>query len=370
MPAKALPEGCEPACRGCAHGRLSAVDSAAQKQAWLARALAPWVDRLAPLRTPDRRLGYRDRVALSAQWLDGAWRVGMLQRDAVLDIRHCPVHSPRVRDALAALLPALPPGEAFPLAFYVQAGAQLTLVLKTAQMPPLAWLDDALSDALARAGVEALWLQLYPAAGRHLFHKRGWRLLWGHPESRDAEGLVYGPAAFQQLIPALYRQSLDAAQAFLAPRHGDRVVDLYCGNGRSLRRWDEAGARTLGVERGAEAVTCAARNAAAATLLRGPCAQRLPQVRAWAAAMDGGDGSRRLLYANPPRTGLESEVRAWLAEDYLPRRLAYLSCSAGTLRRDLAALCEAGYAVSALMPYDFFPRTHHVECLALLQREE
>ena len=42
--------------------------------------------------------------------------------------------------------------------------------------------------------------------------------------------------------------------------------------------------------------------------------------------------------------------------------------SAGTLARDTAAFVAAGYSVRSLIPYDFFPGTHHVECLALLER--
>ena len=48
--------------------------------------------------------------------------------------------------------------------------------------------------------------------------------------------------------------------------------------------------------------------------------------------------------------------------------MAYLSCSAGTLRRDLEALSGA-YEVARIIPYDFFPHTHHVESLVLLQHE-
>jgi hypothetical protein len=51
-----------------------------------------------------------------------------------------------------------------------------------------------------------------------------------------------------------------------------------------------------------------------------------------------------------------------------PQRIAYLTCSAGTLARDLCRLVDAGYAVTAIHPYDFFPLTHHVEALALLER--
>jgi tRNA/tmRNA/rRNA uracil-C5-methylase (TrmA/RlmC/RlmD family) len=99
-------------------------------------------------------------------------------------------------------------------------------------------------------------------------------------------------------------------------------------------------------------------------VLRGTCVQRLPQVRAW---WDG-QGGERVAYVNPPRSGLEPDVIAALAGELRPARLAYLSCSAGTLGRDLAALCDSGYAVSAILPFDFFPLTHHVEALALLDR--
>ena len=48
-----------------------------------------------------------------------------------------------------------------------------------------------------------------------------------------------------------------------------------------------------------------------------------------------------------------------------PVRMAYLSCSAGTLARDLDLLGTAGYRIDAILPFDFFPQTHHVETLAL-----
>ena len=71
---------------------------------------------------------------------------------------------------------------------------------------------------------------------------------------------------------------------------------------------------------------------------------------------------------NPPRSGLEREVAGALARELRPARVAYLSCSAGTLARDLAAFEDAGYSVASIRPYDFFPGTHHVEALALLER--
>jgi tRNA/tmRNA/rRNA uracil-C5-methylase (TrmA/RlmC/RlmD family) len=362
-----LHEGCEPRCRGCAHRHLDAAASAAQKQGWLARALAPWVERLAELQAPleHERWHYRDKVCLATAWDGARWQFGLRVRDEVLPIPACPVHSERVNAAIALLAPVLPPADVFPLHYHVQSGAQLTLVLKSRTTPPLGWLTPAVREALQAIGIEGVWLHWHGGVGRRVFAKNTWQLVFGEPTSRDDDGLRYGPAAFQQLIPRLHHLALDEAEAWLAPKAGDAVVDLYCGVGSTLRRWQARSADCVGVELGGEALACAAHNAPGATLLRGTCETRLPQLRVWAAAHGNGDS---FVYANPPRTGMESPVLAWIANELRPRRLAYLSCSAGTLRRDLSALESAGFKVVRLSPYDFFPQTYHVETLALLER--
>jgi tRNA/tmRNA/rRNA uracil-C5-methylase (TrmA/RlmC/RlmD family) len=366
-----LRPGCEARCRGCAHRHLTAQASERQKSDWLGEKLLPWRDQLAALQTvhAEARWGYRERVCLRAQWVDESWRVGMpLGDDEVLDLPACPVHSKRVNATLAALKPVLPDGGRFPLAFWVQSGRQLVLVLKTAQLPTTDWLTAALSAQLQRAGLEGLWLHLHPAAGKRIFNKPGWHLLWGEPHSRDGSGLWYGPMTFRQLIPVLSTAALDAAEHFLSPGARDLVVDLYSGNGASLRRWQAAGSPAIGVELNGDACACAARNAPRLTILRGTCAQRLAQLTQYAETC--GAPGHRLLYANPPRTGLEPEVSRWIVTDYRPQRIACLSCSTGTLRRDLELLCAGGYRVEQLLPYDFFPHTWHVETLALLRGVE
>ncbi len=46
----------------------------------------------------------------------------------------------------------------------------------------------------------------------------------------------------------------------------------------------------------------------------------------------------------------------------------YLSCSAGTLKRDLEKLQKV-LDVESIFPYDFFPGTRHVETLVLLKEK-
>lgn len=364
MPPIELKEGCEIRCRACAHRALSAEESQSQKLRWLEDQLAQWKDKLAPLQAvPEpQRWSYRNKVCLSTSWAKGGWQFGLISRKELIPIPRCPVHVEPINQAVQLLAPSLPPAPRFPLAYYLQSGAQATLVLKANQPPDLSWCSPWLQTRLSATGIEGLWLHLHPSAGRRVVAKKAWHLVWGRPRSVDSDGLVYGPTAFQQLIPPLYRRALDQAEAFLAPSPRDAVVDLYCGIGSSLRRWCKRGAWPIGVELDGEAVECARLNAPAAHLLRGRCAQRIPQLNAWLA---GSECAKRLLYANPPRTGLEPQVRDWIAQ-LRPARMAYLSCSAGTLRRDVEVLERAGCRVEQIVPYDFFPQTHHVETLVFM----
>ena len=365
-----LPEGCVTACRACAHRSWEVAASAAQKMDFLCRTLAPWTSVLQQVQQPaeNRRWGYRTRVRLSARWLHGRWAVGMEPRGDFIPLPHCPIHAGWLNAWLGELLPRLPGPEEFPLRYVVQSGSLTTLILRaspasvTAKLPRL--LHSFQFTSIPKE-VRGLFLHAHPAAGRRLFAKNGWFAIFGSEWEQDEAGLWHGPAAFQQALPELANAALEEAQKWLQPAPGDAVADLYCGVGSSLVRWLNCGAQALGIESTGEAVRAAQRNAPTALLFQGCCRERLPQLRSWQA---GHEQVRRLAYVNPPRTGLEPEVTAWLTSEYRPERLAYLSCSVGTLRRDLKELQAAGYSVECLQPFDFFPQTHHVETLACLQR--
>ena len=358
--------GCEPRCPACRHRQMMQEDSVAQKTAFLQKTLSPWHELISPVHhvAEEQTLGYRDKVTLATRYL-GGWQAGVMRRDELIPIPHCPVHTLRVNQTLALLLPLLPPGTLFQMVYWVQSGAQLVLVIKERTLPPVAWFTDEVAQRLKLLKIEGFWLHLHPSAGKRIFGKGGWHLVWGQPRSSSPDGMWYGPAAFQQLIPSLYAKSLAVASSFLMPDAASLVVDLYCGAGGSLRRWREAGATTVGVEVSGDAVELAPVNAPRARVLRGSCHQRLPQLTLEASQFDS---RRRLLYANPPRTGLEARVTQWIVDDYQPARIAYMSCSAGTLHRDLRLLETGGYRVQQLIPFDFFPRTLHVECVALVER--
>ncbi|MFH0984654.1 MAG: hypothetical protein V1882_03860 [Candidatus Omnitrophota bacterium] len=71
---------------------------------------------------------------------------------------------------------------------------------------------------------------------------------------------------------------------------------------------------------------------------------------------------------DPPRGGLEESALKTLGEAQSLKSLFYLSCSPESLARDLKHLMSAGWQVRKIMPFDFFPRTRHLETLVWLAR--
>jgi 23S rRNA (uracil1939-C5)-methyltransferase len=285
----------------------------------------------------------------------------------LIDIPDCPLHKPNINDILKLLRQVLPPGESFPLAYYIQTSAQIVLIVKSKNILSNSWISRNNIKDLKMLGVEGLWLHINPSAGRRLFEKTHWELIFGEKRSIDSNGYYYGPGAFQQLIPSLYLRSIDEVLDFFNLSQDKSVVDLYCGTGASMKSWCTHGSNVIGVEVSGEAIECAKLNASDATILRGACRQRIPQIREWTISQRNA-GKRIYLYVNPPRTGIEKEVLDWITGEEKPEKIAYLSCSAGTLAKNLDVLAKNGYTISRLVPYDFFPQTIHVECLALLER--
>jgi 23S rRNA (uracil1939-C5)-methyltransferase len=75
----------------------------------------------------------------------------------------------------------------------------------------------------------------------------------------------------------------------------------------------------------------------------------------------------RVLIVDPPRAGLHKDVVTKILE-VKPKKLVYLSCNPATQARDIALLQEE-YSIVAFEGYNFFPRTPHIETLAILQRK-
>lgn len=364
-----LKEGCVETCPGCAHRSLSFEASLSQKELWLKKMLSPWSDKFWEIKSlpEDQRWNYRGKVCLNTRFYNGEWEFGMLRRDDFINIPDCPVHAENVIQTISILRKNLPDEKYFPMAFYYHAHAQVTLVLKTKNLPDISWLTDELTKQLKATGIEGLAIHLHPSAGRRLFDKSGWHQVVGRNFSFDKYGLIYGNTSFHQLIPSLYHESLDLTEQFFGLKPS-AYVDLYCGRGVSILRWISQNNPAIGIETSGEAVVCARINTPEAEVLQGTCERRLPQLEEWRLKQKTiSNKTKFILYTNPPRTGMEAKVTNWVINNLQPVKIAYLSCSAGTLKRDLEMLTSHHYEVKSIIPFDFFPFTYHVECLVLLE---
>jgi 23S rRNA (uracil1939-C5)-methyltransferase len=145
----------------------------------------------------------------------------------------------------------------------------------------------------------------------------------------------------------------------------ETVLDLYAGTGAiSLLLASQARA-VYGIELVPAAIDDAARNARAngitnCTFLPGEVRHVLPELLARGVRAD-------VVVADPPRAGFHPKALRSLAT-LAARRIVYVSCNPGTLARDLAILCAAGYRVTAVQPVDMFPHTPHIEVVVRIDR--
>ena len=74
-----------------------------------------------------------------------------------------------------------------------------------------------------------------------------------------------------------------------------------------------------------------------------------------------------IVVADPPRAGMERAALDALIH-LQPQTIAYVSCDPATLARDVKRLVAGGYNLKQVTPFDLFPQTYHVECIALMNK--
>lgn len=163
----------------------------------------------------------------------------------------------------------------------------------------------------------------------------------------------------------LYAGALAAARL----RGDERVLDLYCGAGGLTLLFARAAAEAIGVESVPDSLERARRNAARNGLAnaRFEPGEARAVLRQWARGERPGAPRPDVVVLDPPRAGLHTRVVARVAE-LAPDRIVYVSCNPATLARDLKDFAGHGWRTAEVTPYDMFPHTPHIECVARLER--
>ncbi|WP_342526133.1 23S rRNA (uracil(1939)-C(5))-methyltransferase RlmD [Chryseomicrobium sp. FSL W7-1435] len=189
--------------------------------------------------------------------------------------------------------------------------------------------------------------------------------LWGKETMTEKlDGLLFdlSARAFFQLNPIqtvhLYNEIKKAAHL----TGEENVVDAYCGVG-TIGLWLAADAKEVrGMDNVPEAVADAKKNAARNNLHNTQFAVGTPEE--WVTKWQRDGFKVDVLTADPPRTGLDSELMDVILRTK-PKRFVYTSCNPSTLAKDLATLTKK-YTVVSIQPVDMFPQTAQIECVVEL----
>ena len=171
------------------------------------------------------------------------------------------------------------------------------------------------------------------------------------------------PLSFYQVNPEGTEILYGKAREYANLTAEDTLLDLYCGAGTIGLTMAKDAKSIIGVEVIPEAIENAKENAAINGITN---ARFICDDASGAAKTLFDEGIRpNVVVLDPPRKGCSRDVLETVA-DMKPDRVVYVSCDPATLARDCKIFSELGYEVREYTAVDMFPRTTHVETVALL----
>jgi 23S rRNA (uracil1939-C5)-methyltransferase len=195
-------------------------------------------------------------------------------------------------------------------------------------------------------------------------------LVWGEeklPERLGELDLRISAEAFFQTNTEMAERLYEVAVSYAALEGWERVYDLYSGIGTIAFTLAQRAGELWGIELVEEAVADAIEGArqneiTKAKFFAGDVRLALGELLERAGRPD-------VVVVDPPRAGLSKKVVHRII-DCSPKRIVYVSCNPTTLAPNAAELVEAGWKLRKVRPVDMFPQTHHIECVALFERDD
>ena len=339
---EASPDRVEPPCAlagTCGGCDFQHVDPAAQRRL-LADVVAEQLSRLAGIERDvvveevRPTLGWRTRVTWSTT-PDGRPGLRKHRSHEVVPVDHCPIAHPDLPDVTAHRW------DSGPVEAIVSSTGQ-RLVVTDAAVPAELDVDGvAGTDGHRRAGGTRLTEHVAP----HDFTVTG--------------------SGFWQVHPEAARTLVDAVLGAAEARPGDRVADLYAGVGLFTAFLADAvgpDGLVVSVEADRQGARDARRSLHGRSEVRLVADSTEGALRRDPALAEGVD----VVVLDPPRTGARKAVPGVAALG--ARRVVYVACDPAALARDVATFAEHGYRLGPVRAFALFPMTHHVECVAVLDR--
>lgn len=198
--------------------------------------------------------------------------------------------------------------------------------------------------------------------GRHSLVMREGDYLWTEIESKK---IYYSLENFFQANLSILPRVIEKIRSLVKLDRETFFLDLYSGVGLFGLCFAEEVAKVMMIEDCPGSVhlakyNVAQRNLGNVEIFSGKLEDQLGLLRE--------NGFKRTIaMIDPPRAGLSPKVSGALSQAKYLETLLYLSCHPESLVRDLAVFLEKGWRIEKVVPFDFFPRTSHLETLVLLK---
>ncbi len=175
------------------------------------------------------------------------------------------------------------------------------------------------------------------------------------------------PLSFYQVNRNMAEKLYRKAAKYANPS-AKNLLDLYCGTGTIGLSMANTAKSVIGVEIIPDAIKDAEFNAKIngiknTRFICGDAAKAAEKLSEEKIKTD-------IVIVDPPRKGCSPQLIETISKDFSPERVVYVSCDPATLARDIKLFDTFGYKLIEYTPCDLFPRTSHVETVALLIKGE
>ena len=330
----------------------------------------------------EQPLGYRNKAQVPVRRVNGQLETGFFRKNShdLMPIEDFYIQDPVIDQVVLAVRDLLRRFDLKPYDEKEQSGlirnivvrrghysGEIMVILVTTR-PKIFRIDQLIEQLVAQfPAIKSVMQNINNQPGNAILGKE-FRVLYGQDYITDRmlenHFQIAAPAFYQvntEMAEKLYQTAIDFAEL----NTEDIVVDAYSGIGTIGLSVAKHVKEVYGVEVIPQAVENSKKNAELNGISNAHyiCDSAENAIKKWL-----NQGIKpSIIMVDPPRKGLtESFIKSSVSMN--PKKIVYISCNAATMARDIKLYQELGYKLTKVQPVDLFPMTHHVECIALIQR--